>query len=82
MNLFLFQNALGMAAYIRALQTQGALRSLAEPNLIAMDGQQASFLAGGEFPIPMVQGGGDKSTGERGVQRIRYSSELQTDDHR
>jgi pilus assembly protein CpaC len=59
-NLFLFQNAIGLAAYIRALQTQGALRSLAEPNLIAMDGQQASFLAGGEFPIPMVQGGGDR----------------------
>jgi pilus assembly protein CpaC len=56
-NLFLFNSGLGMAAYIRALQTQGALRSLAEPNLIAMDGQQASFLAGGEFPIPMVQGG-------------------------
>src|SRR6185503_6546709 len=41
---------------IRAMQTNGALRSLAEPNLIAMDGQTASFLAGGEFPIPIVQG--------------------------
>ncbi|MCM3872078.1 MAG: type II and III secretion system protein family protein [Pyrinomonadaceae bacterium] len=59
-NLFLFNSGIGMAAYIRALQTQGALRSLAEPNLIAMDGQQASFLAGGEFPIPIVQGGGDR----------------------
>jgi len=59
-NLFLFQNTLGLTAYIRALQTQGALRALAEPNLIAMDGQQASFLAGGEFPIPMVQGAGDR----------------------
>jgi pilus assembly protein CpaC len=59
-NLFLFNSGIGMAAYIRALQTQGALRALAEPNLIAMDGQQASFLAGGEFPIPMVQGGGDR----------------------
>src|SRR5436190_550897 len=47
---------------IRALQTQGALRELAEPNLIAMDGQQASLLAGGEFPIPIVQGGSDRST--------------------
>jgi pilus assembly protein CpaC len=45
-------------AMIRALQTQGALRALAEPNLIAMNGQQASFLAGGEFPVPIVQGGG------------------------
>ncbi|HEV7857020.1 MAG TPA: type II and III secretion system protein family protein [Pyrinomonadaceae bacterium] len=45
--------------FLRALQTQGALRELAEPNLIAMDGQQASFLAGGEFPVPIVQGGGN-----------------------
>lgn len=42
--------------FIRALQTQGALRALAEPNLVAMDGQQASFLAGGEIPVPIVQG--------------------------
>ena len=44
--------------FLRALQTQGALRSLAEPNLIAMNGQKASFLAGGEFPIPVLQSGG------------------------
>jgi pilus assembly protein CpaC len=44
-------------AMIRAMQTNGALRALAEPNLIAMDGQTASFLAGGEFPIPIVQSG-------------------------
>lgn len=43
---------------IRVMQTNGALRALAEPNLIAMDGQIASFLAGGEFPIPIIQGGG------------------------
>lgn len=42
-------------AMLRMLQTQGALRELAEPNIIAMDGQEASFLAGGEFPIPVVQ---------------------------
>ncbi|HZB46781.1 MAG TPA: pilus assembly protein N-terminal domain-containing protein, partial [Pyrinomonadaceae bacterium] len=43
--------------WVHALKTQGAIRSLAEPNLIAMDGQQASFLAGGEFPVPIVSGG-------------------------
>src|SRR6266550_1559383 len=47
---------------IRALQTQGALRELAEPNLIAMDGQQASFLAGGEFPVPIVQSGAGQNS--------------------
>src|SRR5438270_2888075 len=43
--------------FLRALQTQGAIRELAEPNLIAMDGQEASFLAGGEYPVPVVQSG-------------------------
>src|SRR5882724_10492669 len=54
----LFVMAGNTMSMIRALQTQGALRQLAEPNLIAMDGSQASFLAGGEFPVPVVQGGG------------------------
>jgi pilus assembly protein CpaC len=54
----LFVMAGNTMSMIRALQTQGALRELAEPNLIAMDGSQASFLAGGEFPVPVVQGGG------------------------
>ncbi|MCI0389406.1 MAG: pilus assembly protein N-terminal domain-containing protein [Acidobacteria bacterium] len=44
--------------FLRALQSQGALRALAEPNLIAMNGQEASFLAGGELPIPVAQGSG------------------------
>src|SRR5829696_4617926 len=61
MNVFLMGgNTLNM---IRAMQTNGALRALAEPNLIAMDGQVASFLAGGEFPIPVVQSGGGGSGG-------------------
>ena len=45
-------------AMLRMLQTQGAVRELAEPNIIAMDGQEASFLAGGEFPIPVIQSNG------------------------
>ena len=56
-NLFLFNSGLNTAAFIRGLKTSGALRALAEPNLIAMNGQQASFLAGGEFPVPVIQGG-------------------------
>ncbi|HET6892999.1 MAG TPA: type II and III secretion system protein family protein [Pyrinomonadaceae bacterium] len=84
-NLFLFQNAIGLASYVRALQTQGALRALAEPNLIAMDGQQASFLAGGEFPVPIVQGGGDRSTvsvifKEYGV-RLTFKPTIIDEDH-
>ncbi len=47
-------------AMLRMLQTQGAVRELAEPNIIAMDGQEASFLAGGEFPIPVIQSDGTR----------------------
>jgi pilus assembly protein CpaC len=39
---------------IKALEDRGVARRLAEPNLIARSGQQASFLAGGEFPIPIA----------------------------
>ena len=85
LNLFLFNSGIGTAAYIHALQTQGALRELAEPNLIAMNGQEASFLAGGEFPVPIVQGGGDKSTvsimfKEYGV-RLNFKPTIIDEDH-
>ena len=43
-------------AIIQASITKGTLRSLAEPNLITLPGKEASFLAGGEFPYPTVQG--------------------------
>jgi pilus assembly protein CpaC len=57
LNLFFFSRSQGMAGVLRALQQNGAFQSLAEPNLIAYNGQEASFLAGGEFPVPVVQGG-------------------------
>ena len=47
-----------LAPVIKALQTKGLFQSLAEPNLVAESGKEASFLAGGEFPIPIAQGGG------------------------
>ncbi len=43
-------------AVLRALEGRGFLQSLAEPNLIAYNGQEASFLAGGEIPVPTVSG--------------------------
>lgn len=54
-NLFLFNPGINLGAFVRALQQRNAFRSLAEPNIIAVDGQKASFLAGGEFPYPVVQ---------------------------
>jgi pilus assembly protein CpaC len=50
--------------FITALHSRGALRALAEPNLIAMNGKKASFLAGGEFPIPIIQ---SISTGQSAI---------------
>jgi pilus assembly protein CpaC len=57
LNLFLFNNKYDVGALIKALKQTGYFQSLAEPNLIAYNGQEASFLAGGEFPVPIVQGG-------------------------
>jgi pilus assembly protein CpaC len=57
LNLFLFNRQISTAAMLRVLRQEGAFRELAEPNLIAMNGQQASFLAGGEFPVPVLQTG-------------------------
>lgn len=48
---------LPIGAEIEALETKGVVQVLAEPNLIAANGKEASFLAGGEYPYPVVQGG-------------------------
>jgi pilus assembly protein CpaC len=58
LNLFFFQREEGIGAVIKALQSRGFFQSLAEPNLIAYNGEEASFLAGGEIPVPIVQGSG------------------------
>jgi pilus assembly protein CpaC len=46
-----------MQAMIRLLKSSGEFQSLAQPNLVTMEGDSASFLAGGEFPFPAIQGG-------------------------
>jgi pilus assembly protein CpaC len=56
LNLFLWDRKHGIGGVLRALQSTGAFQSLAEPNLIAYNGQEASFLAGGEIPVPVVSG--------------------------
>lgn len=61
LNLFFFNHQEGWGAIVKALQSRGFFQSLAEPNLIAYNGQEASFLAGGEVPIPVVQGAGANS---------------------
>ena len=57
LNIFAFRPDLNLGVLIRDLQTRGILQILAEPNLVATNGKEASFLAGGEFPIPVAQSG-------------------------
>ena len=56
LNLFLWDRGEGIGGVLKALQQSGGFQSLAEPNLIAYNGQEASFLAGGEFPVPVASG--------------------------
>jgi pilus assembly protein CpaC len=55
LNLFIARTDIPIGAVIKALQQKNLLQILAEPNLIAVNGKEASFLAGGEFPFPVVQ---------------------------
>ncbi len=57
LNLFLYRPDLNLGATIEALEAKNLLQILAEPNVLAMNGKAASFIAGGEFPVPVVQGG-------------------------
>ena len=57
LNLFVFRPDINLGAVVEALQTKNLLQILAEPNLIAVNGKEASFLAGGQFPFPIVQPG-------------------------
>jgi pilus assembly protein CpaC len=57
LNVFLFRSDLNLGALIQALEARNLLQMLAEPNVLALNGKPASFVAGGEFPFPVVQGG-------------------------
>ncbi|MGR3756740.1 MAG: type II and III secretion system protein family protein [Tranquillimonas sp.] len=50
--------SLEFAVLLEALEAKGVVRTLAEPNLTALSGQQAQFLAGGEYPIPVIDNDG------------------------
>lgn len=57
LNVFMFRPDLNLGAFIKALQSNGVLQILAEPNLVTTNGKDASFHVGGEFPVPVLQGG-------------------------
>ena len=58
LNIFLFRRDINLGATFKALEAKNLIQILAEPNVLAQNGKEASFLAGGEFPYPVVQGGG------------------------
>lgn len=62
LNLFYFNRDLNLGVIIKDLQSKGILQILAEPSLTTIDGQPAKFLAGGEFPFPVVQGSSGGTT--------------------
>lgn len=86
LNLFVFNRQINTGAFLRMLRQEGAFRELAEPNLIAMNGSQASFLAGGEFPVPVIQnlGGGSGAITivwkEYGI-RLNFKPTIIDEDH-
>ena len=53
--LALTQDRLQVGLLLEALEQKGVVRTLAEPNLTALSGQEAKFLAGGEYPVPVAQ---------------------------
>ena len=77
LNLFYFNSLHGLGATIKDLETKGILEILAEPNLITLHGKTARFLAGGEFPYPIVQPGGVGSVPTITVQFRPYGVKLE-----
>jgi pilus assembly protein CpaC len=88
LNLFAFRPDINVGATLRLLQSQNLLEILAEPNLVTVSGREASFLAGGEFPYPVVTstGGGAQSAPVVTVQfrefgvRLLFTPTVQTND--
>ena len=77
-------SAMNFNATLDALERKGAITTLAEPTLVALSGETASFLAGGEFPVPVVQnsggGGGNGSNAHhRRMEAVRRQPRLHAD---
>ncbi len=62
LNILAFFPGHNLGATIQALETKGLVQVLAEPNILAQNGKEGSFLAGGEYPYPVVQGSGGTGT--------------------
>jgi pilus assembly protein CpaC len=62
LNFFAFRPDLNIATFIKALEDNNILQILAEPNLVTTNGKEANFLVGGEFPVPVLQGGSNSGS--------------------
>lgn len=85
LNIFLYRKDINLGATIQALQQKNLLQILAEPNLLTESGKEASFLAGGEFPFPVLQGAAAGGTTGITIQfkefgvRLNFTPTLEAD---
>jgi pilus assembly protein CpaC len=77
LNVFIFRPDINLAATIKALQENNLLQILAEPTLMTESGKEASFLAGGQFPYPVVQSVTGGTSGAITIQFKEYGIRLQ-----
>jgi pilus assembly protein CpaC len=63
---------LGIDATLDALERKGAITTLAEPTLVSLSGETASFLAGGEFPVPVAQNAGTGGGGASSALTVEW----------
>ncbi len=76
LNLFIFRPDLNLGATIEALQTEQVVQVLAEPNLLTANGKEGSFLAGGQYPFPVVQGATGTGVGAVTIQFKEFGIRL------
>jgi pilus assembly protein CpaC len=76
LNLFIFRPDLNLGATLQALEAKGVVQVLAEPNVLTMNGKQGSLLAGGQFPIPVVQGSSGGGTNAVTIQFKEFGVRL------
>jgi pilus assembly protein CpaC len=76
LNLFIFRPDINLGATIQALEQKGIVQVLAEPNVLTVNGKQGSFLAGGQYPYPVVQGVGGGSAGAVTIQFKEFGVRL------
>jgi pilus assembly protein CpaC len=76
LNLFAFLPGLNVGATLQALQQKNIVEVLAEPNVLALNGKEASFLAGGEYPYPTVQGTASGGAGAVTISFKEYGVRL------